>query len=282
MLFGASTFIWTSPFSDASLDLIDHTRRLGFDIIEICVEDPSTIDVGKILPRLQSAGMAATVCGAFGPRRDLSAEDPETQEAGLAYLARCIEIAVALGSRTVLGPMYSCVGNTQLLDAPARSRQWRRAVENLQKTADLAARHGVCLGFEPLNRFETDLVNTVEQGLRMIEDIGRPNVGLLLDTFHMNIEERDVPAAIRRAAKHIFELHACANDRGTPGRDHLPWPEIVRALRDIGYDGPVVIEAFTPAIKEIARAVSIWRPLAESEDALAADGLRHLKQVFAN
>jgi D-psicose/D-tagatose/L-ribulose 3-epimerase len=281
MLFGASTFIWTSPFSNASLELIDHASRIGFDIIEICVEDPVTIDVEKIRARLEATGMQATVCGAFGPNRDISSEEPETQSAASAYLSRCIEISLALGSGIVLGPMYSCVGNTRLLDPPARARQWRRAVENLQKVADLAAQQNVRLALEPLNRFETDLVNTIDQGLRMIEDIGRPNVGFLLDTFHMNIEETDIPSALRRAGKRIFEVHACANDRGTPGRDHLPWPEIARALRDVDYQGPIVIEAFTPTIKEIARAVSIWRPLAENQDALATDGLRHLKQVFA-
>jgi D-psicose/D-tagatose/L-ribulose 3-epimerase len=280
MLFGASTFIWTSPFSNASLHLIDHARRIGFDIIEICVEDPATIDVEAIKPRLASAGIAATVCGAFGPDRDLSSENPERQARSIDYLGRCIEIAVALGSEVVLGPMYACVGNTQLLDPPARARQWRRSVENMQKVADLAASRGVRLALEPLNRFETDLVNTVDQASRMIDDIARPNVGLLLDTFHMNIEETDIPAALRRAGKHIYEIHACANDRGTPGRDHLPWVEIVGALRDMDYQAPVVIEAFTPSIKEIARAVSIWRPLAESQDALAADGLRHLTRAF--
>jgi D-psicose/D-tagatose/L-ribulose 3-epimerase len=280
MLFGASTFIWTSPFSNATLGLIDHARRIGFDIIEICVEDPATIDVEAIRPRLAAAGMRATVCGVLGPNRDLSSENLETQQTALAYLTRCIDIAAALGSSVVLGPIYACVGNAQLLDKPARLRQWQRAVNNLRKVADLALPQGVGLGLEPLNRFETDLVNTVEQGLAMIEDIGRENVGLLLDTFHMNIEERDIPAALRRAGGHIFELHACANDRGTPGQDHLPWSEIAGALRDGGYDGPVVIEAFTPSIREIARAVSIWRPLAESEDDLATDGLRHLRQVF--
>jgi D-psicose/D-tagatose/L-ribulose 3-epimerase len=124
-------------------------------------------------------------------------------------------------------------------------------------------------------------VNTVDQGLRLIADIGRANVGFLLDTFHMNIEEKSIPDAIRRADGHIFEFHACSSDRGTPGEDHLPWPAIVSALKDVGFDGPVVIEAFTPKIKEIARAVSLWRPLAESEDALAANGLAHLRRVFA-
>ncbi len=281
MLFGASTFIWTSPFSNAKLSLIDHVKQLGFDIIEICVEDPETIDVKAIAERLKQTGVKATICGAFGPDRDLSADDVETRENGLAYLRRCIEIAAALDAGSVVGPMYSAVGKTRLLDAPARKIQWLLAVENIRRAADFAAERGVKLGLEPLNRFETDLVNTVDQGLRMVADIDRPNVGLLLDTFHMNIEEKDIPAALRRAAGKIVEFHACSSDRGTPGEDHLPWPAIVSALRETSFRGPVVIEAFTPEIKEIARAVSIWRQLAESEDALASNGLRHLKSVFA-
>jgi D-psicose/D-tagatose/L-ribulose 3-epimerase len=281
MLFGASTFIWTSPFSNETLSLIDHAKTLGFDIIEICIEDPDTIDPPSIRSRLERVGLEATVCGAFGPSRDLSAEESEIRENGISYLERCVEIAETLGSRTVVGPMYSAVGKTRMLEPPERAKQWGLAVESLQQAADFAAYHGVTLGIEPLNRFETDLVNTVEQGLRMVGDIDRPNVGLLLDTFHMNIEEKDIPAALRSAGRHIVEFHACSSDRGTPGEDHLPWPEIVDALRDVDYRGPVVIEAFTPKIKEIARAVALWRPLAESEDALASNGLRHLKAAFS-
>jgi len=282
MLFGASTFIWTSPFSNDKLSLIDHAKRLGFDILEICIEDPDTIDVASISARLTEVGLKATVCGAFGPNRDLSADAGEVRANGIAYLSRCIEIASALGATSVVGPMYSATGKTRMLEPAERGKQWRLAVESIQRVATIAADHGVKLGIEPLNRFETDLVNTVEQGMRMVEDIGRSNVGLLVDTFHMNIEEKDIPAALRRADGHIVEFHACSSDRGTPGEDHLPWPAIVSALRDTAFQGPVVIEAFTPGIKEIARAVSIWRPLAESEDALASNGLRHLKAVFAS
>jgi D-psicose/D-tagatose/L-ribulose 3-epimerase len=279
-LYGASTFIWVSPFSNRTLDLIDRVRSFGFDLIEICIEDPETIDVASIRDRTKQAGVGVTICGAFGPTRDMSSEDGAIQKSALAYLERCIDYAAALGSPFVSGPMYAAVGNTRLLDPGARAAQWERAVGNLRRAAAYARERSVKLAVEPLNRFETDLVNTVDQGLRLVDEIGADNVGLLLDTFHMNIEEKDLPAAIRRAAGRIIELHACSNDRGTPGEDHQPWPEIVAALRDARYDGPVVIEAFTPEIKEIARAVSTWRPVARSQDALASDGLKHLRGVF--
>ena len=280
MRYGASTFIWASPFSNATLDLFDRVKALGFDILEICVEDPATIDVAVIQDNAARTGVAVTICGAFGPSRDLSGEDASVRESALAYLKGCIDFASALRSPFVSGPMYATTGVARLLSEGERRAQWDRAVASLKAAAAYAAECGVRLAVEPLNRFETDLVNTVDQGLGLVRDIGADNVGLLLDTFHMNIEEKDLPAAIRRAAGRIVEFHASANDRGAPGEDHLPWREIAAALDDAAYDGPIVIESFTPEIKEIAKAVSIWRPLAASQDALAAEGLKNLRAAF--
>jgi D-psicose/D-tagatose/L-ribulose 3-epimerase len=280
MRIGASTFIWVSPFAANALDLIDKVKAFGFDLIEICVEDPDTIDTALIGRALKQAQLGVTICGAFGANRDMSSDDPAIRDNAIGYSRRCVDIAAELGSDVVVGPMYAGVGNTRLLDAPARRQQWDFAVNSLTRVADYAAERGVRLALEPLNRFETDLINTVDQALEFASDIGRNNVGFLLDTFHMNIEEKNIPDAIRRAGKRIFEFHASSNDRGTPGEDHLPWHEIAKALREVAYKGPVVIEAFTPKIKEIAKAVSLWRPLAQSEDALALQGLRHLRQVF--
>ncbi len=281
MQFGASTFIWASPFSNQTLDLVDKVAKLGFDIIEICVEDPATIDAAAIRKRCEAAGIGASVCGAFGPDRDMSADDPAVREHARAYVRKCVDIAEELGAKVVVGPMYSAVGRTRMAEPAERKAQRTLAADSIRECARYAAPKGISLGVEPLNRFETDLINTVDQGLGLLDEIGEANVGLLLDTFHMNIEEKDLPKAIRKAAGRITEFHACSSDRGTPGEDHVDWAGVVTALRDGGYDGPVVIEAFTPKIKEIARAVSIWRQLSESEDALAGNGLAHLKRVFA-
>jgi D-psicose/D-tagatose/L-ribulose 3-epimerase len=280
MRFGASTFIWVSPFSNASLDLIDKVADFGFDLIEICVEDPSTIDTAAIAMRLEKARIEATVCGAFGPDRDLSADEAAKRENGLNYLARCVDIAADLGSPIVAGPMYSATGKTRLLSKPEREAQWRLSIDSMKRASDHASDRGVKLAVEPLNRFETDLLNTVAQGMDWLGRLGRDNVGLLIDTFHMNIEERNIPDAIRAAGDKAFHFHGCSNDRGTPGKDHLPWPAIAAALHEINYAGATVIEAFTPEVREIARAVSIWRPLAESQDALARDGLKFLKTTL--
>jgi D-psicose/D-tagatose/L-ribulose 3-epimerase len=137
------------------------------------------------------------------------------------------------------------------------------------------------LAIEPLNRFETDLINTVEQGVELCRAVGSANVGLLIDTFHMHIEEKSLSAAIESAAPYIFHVQVSENDRGTPGKGQVRWDEFFASLSKINYGGQIVIESFLPTVKEIARAVSAWRPVAPSMDALAIDGLKFIKSMAA-
>jgi D-psicose/D-tagatose/L-ribulose 3-epimerase len=275
--FGASTFIWTSPFGDDKLKLFGRAAALGFDVLEVCIEDPSRVTPAAVAQAAAEAGVDVLVCGAFGPGRDVSDEDPAVREQAIGYLRTCVDIAAAVGSPLVSGPMYATTGVTRMLSDDQRRRQWERAVDGLRTAAAHAAERGVALAIEPLNRFETDLVNTTEQGVRLCRDIGTTNVGLLLDTFHMNIEEKNIADAIRGAGPYLRHFHACENDRAAPGTGHIEWVEVFAALDDIGYRGDAVIESFTPDNKEIARAVSLWRPLAPDGDTLAADGLRFLR-----
>ena len=279
MKFGASTFIWVSPFSNSSFYLFEKVKQMGFDVLEICVEDPNTIDPHAIKDAAAKAGIDVLICGAFGPSRDISSENPKIQEDGCKYIKQCVDIASAVGSGLVSGPMYAAVGVTRLLAPDERKKQWARAVENMKVLADYASKKDVKLAIEPLNRFETDFINTVQQGLAFLDMIKSENVGFLLDTFHLNIEEKSITSAIKSAGEKIFNFHASANDRGTPGEDHLPWVDIFLILKDIGYDGYTVIESFNVNITEIAQAVSLWRPLAASDDDLAQNGLKFLKRT---
>jgi D-psicose/D-tagatose/L-ribulose 3-epimerase len=189
-------------------------------------------------------------------------------------------MAARAGARTLAGPIYSAVGKTWPMDASERATTVRRLVENLRPVADYAAERGVTLALEPLNRFETSFINTAEQVMEVVDRVASPALGVLLDTFHMNIEEHDPAAAIRLCSGHLAHFHACGCDRGAPGSDQIPWPKIVAALRDTEYEGPLVIESFTIENQAIARAAAIWRPLAPTQDAIAADGLRFLKGVL--
>ena len=277
---GASSWIWTSPFSDTDLGLVARVKTLGFDVLEVAVDDPDAFSVDRLRAAGQAAGVGFTVCGSIGPDRDLSHEDPEIRANALAYIQRCVEIAAALGAPHFVGPLYSAVGKTRLLEPHEREAQRTLAIEGLKAAADHAAEHGVRLGIEPLNRFETDLVNTAEQALELVDRVGAPNVGVLLDTFHMNIDEKSLGDAVRMTGDRLLQVHTCENDRGTPGTGHVPWADLFEGLRDIDFQGPLVIESFTPGIREIAKAVSLWRPLDAPSDELAERGAAFLKAAL--
>lgn len=280
MQFGANTFIWRSPFSTKTdLDLIDKIKEFGFDFIEIAVETPEIIDLDILKPALQNQGMQAIMCGVFGPERNLSSLKAEERTNAENYIKWMIEAAAELETGLVIGPMYSAVGKARLDDPTEREREWQLAVSGLKAMCSYAAERGVRLAFEPLNRFETDMINIVDQGLELIADVGEPNIGLHIDTFHMHLEEKDSASAIRKAGDRVFHVHACENDRGVPGTGQVAWEEIFRALREINYRDIVSIESFTPEVKSIVRAVCIWRKIAPDQDAIARDGLEFLRSL---
>jgi D-psicose/D-tagatose/L-ribulose 3-epimerase len=189
-------------------------------------------------------------------------------------------MAAGVGARLLAGPIYSPVGKTWPMDAKQRAAAIRRLVESLRPLVDHAGERGVTLALEPLNRFETSFINTAEQVMEVVDHVDSPALGVLLDTFHMNIEEHDPAAAIRACGSHVAHFHSCGCDRGAPGDDQIPWPKIAAALDEAGYQGPIVIESFTIENQAIAKAAAIWRPLAPSQDAIATEGLRFLKTLF--
>ena len=275
---GASTWIWTSPFADEALGLVGQVKELGFDVLELAIEDVERVTAGAVREAGEREGVGFSVCGAFGPARDLSHEDPAVRRAGVEYVKACVDLAAGIGAPNFVGPMYSAVGKARMLEPEEREQQRRWAVESLKEVAEHAAERGVGLAVEPLNRFETDLVNTAEQALELCDRVGSDRVGILLDTFHMNIDEKSFGDAIRLAGDRLLHVHACENDRGTPGTGHIPFDEVLGALRDIDYGGQLVIESFTPAVRDIAKAVSLWRPLDAPSDELARSGARFLRE----
>lgn len=278
---GANLWIWDSPVTNGVIrERAPQVAAMGFDAIELPLESPDDWGAADVRPILDAHGLGATVCAAMGPGRDLTTEDGATVMATQAYLRACVERAAGIGARVVAGPIYAPTGRTGVLTAVERARQTEAVARHLGPVLEVADAHGVRLAVEPLNRFETSLFNTVAQTLHLIDAVDHPALGLLLDTFHMNIEERDLGVAIRQAGARLLHVHACGNDRGAPGHDAIAWSTVRDAITDVGYTGMVSIESFTSANRTIATAASIWRPLARSQDALAAEGLAFLRDLF--
>ena len=280
--FGANLWIWESP---VTLDAIERRapalKSWGFDVVELPLETSDNWNPTDVRTVLDDTGLDASVCIAMSGDRDLTTRDASTVQRTQEYLRRAIEAAAIVDSPTISGPMYAPTGLTGALSALERREKLEILAENLQPVLEAARQSDVYLAVEPLNRFETSLFNTAEQAMELIDLVSDPRIGLLLDTFHMNIEERDIPVAIRAVGPSVFHFHACGNDRGVPGNGSLPWADIVDALRDVEYRGSIVIESFAGTNQVIAAAASIWRPLADTQDAIAIDGLRFLKRVFS-
>ncbi len=272
--------MWVSPFSTSDFAIVRKAKDIGYDVIEIAVEDRTLIDWVGLKRICRELGLQVTVSGAFGMDRDISSDRPEIRTNGLSYIIDCLEIANDLESPIFGGPLYSAVGKTRLVseDQKQQEREW--CLENLYQASKRAESLGVGLGLEPLNRFETDMVNTVDQAISLVDDVGSRWLKISLDTFHANIEEKDIPASIRKLGDRLLHVQANENDRGTPGTGHLDWTGIRDALVEIGYPGSLVIETFGAPSKELARAASIWRPLANSADELATEGFEFLKSTF--
>ncbi len=282
MKIGVNTWVWTSPFSTKEFHLIPKAAQMGFDVLEVALEDASIIDAALLRKMTEDNGLSVTVCGAFGPSRDISSDDPAIRKSGVDYIRESLRFSEQVGAKVFAGPVYSAVGKTRLVPAEQKKREWAWCVENLREVASAATDAGVVIGVEPLNRFETDMINLAEQAVKLVRDVGSPAYKIHFDTFHGNIEEKRLPDTIRKLGKGMLcHFHACENDRGIPGTGHQDWIGIRDALRDIEYDGAAVIESFTPGTVEIAKAASIWRPLAPSQDELAAQGARFLRELFA-
>jgi D-psicose/D-tagatose/L-ribulose 3-epimerase len=254
---------------------------MGFDVLEVALDDSSIIDAKLLRKMTEDNGLSVTVCGAFGPTRDISSEDPAIRKNGADYIRESIRFAEQVGGRVFAGPVYSAVGKARLIPDEQKKREWAWCVENLRELGKAATDAGVTICVEPLNRFETDMINLAEQAVRLVRDVGSPAYKIHIDTFHGNIEEKSIPDTIRKLGKGMLgHFHACENDRGIPGTGHQDWNGIRDALRDVEYDGAAVIESFTPGAVEIAKAASIWRPLAPSQDELAMQGARFLRELL--
>jgi D-psicose/D-tagatose/L-ribulose 3-epimerase len=280
MRIGVNTLLWTAHFDREHYPLFDSVKQHGFDAIEMARFDWTGFPAAEVRRELGRAGLEGICCSALTGKLSLISEDAGIRDATLSFLRSGAQAAAESGCGLLVGPFLSAVG--YLAGRRRTEEEWKRGVEGVQSLVPLLESLGVRLAIEPLNRFETYALNTVDEAVRLCDAVGSPRVGILYDSFHGNIEEKTHVGAIRAAGSRLLHVHTCENDRGIPGSGHVAWKEIGRGLDEVGYSGYLVIESFGFAIKEIAAAACIWRDLAPSPDDIAWQGVKFLRGITSN
>ncbi len=279
MKFGVNTFLWGMEFGAGEMHLLPKLREAGFDGVELPVFDPAAFPAAEVRRVAEENGLGLTYCSVMLQELHAGHESPSVREQTLSYLKSLVQSAAESGATVIAGPLYSPVGYL-----PGRRRtsdEWRWAVDTYQRLGETLDSHPVQIAIEPLNRFETYFLNTVADGVQFCKEVAHSKVGLLFDTFHSNIEEKDTVAALRMTGRFLKHFHASENDRGTPGTGHVAWAPLLNELKASGYDEWVTIESFGFSVGKIAAAASIWRDLAPTVDEIATDGVKFLRNTLA-
>lgn len=254
-------------------------------MVELLVPEPGELDLAETRSAAEDAGLSIVLAARVNLTRDLASRESSAHEAGVAYLETCVDTAAALGAKIVGGPLYGAplvfAGRAPApVEPEERKRRVDAVVSGLETAARRAADADVVLGVEPLNRFETDIANTAGHAIEIAERVGSPALGVMLDTFHMNMEEFDLAAAIRKTGDRLVHFQANENNRGFVGSGHIDWPGIARALTDVKYAGPIVLEPFRRDDEKAGVTLAQWRSPTRNEDAELAASISYLKSAL--
>lgn len=277
MQIGFCMLLWTTAVDDSHRALLNDLKATGYDGVEIPIFDGQPADYAKLGAMLDDMGLGRTGISVI-PTEDLNplSEDAAVRQAGLDYLKWCVDCTAALGARCIGGPLHQTLGHFSG-DAPSAA-EFDRAREVHRALGDHAAAAGVTIALEAVNRFETYFANTMDGLAAYIASVDHPAIRAMYDTFHANLEEQDPIAAYTRNMDHVVHVHISENDRGVPGRGHVPWAETFKALKSSGYDGWLTIEAFGRGLPELAAATRVWRDLSESPEAVYREGYQTIRQ----
>jgi D-psicose/D-tagatose/L-ribulose 3-epimerase len=279
MKFGVNTFIWSATFGPSEFHLLPLIKEAGFDGIEVPLLRPADFAANSIRKAAEAHGLECNVCTVLVDGLNLISGSADIRRRTRLHLEDVAKAAAEAGAGIVAGPLYSPVGYL-----PGRRRtteEWKWAVEGFQSVGDTLAAHHVTFAIEPINRFETYFLNTAADAAALAEQIGHPHIGILFDTFHANIEEKNIAAGYRTVGPHLKHVHTCENDRGTPGSGHVEWKEVFQALRGLKYDGWLTIEGFGFALKDLSAAAAIWRDIERTPESIAFEGVKFLKKSVA-
>ncbi len=277
MEIGIHQLVWLNRWDKEKLDYLDRVKEMGYDAMDIIVRSLDIQTAKSLKERAGKIGLRLIGGGSLPVGQDLLSDDPDRRRASLDYLKGLIRTAHELGANFYGGVIYSTMG--KLVGRGPSEAELGYLVDALREAARYAAAYGIDLGLEAVNRYETYVLNTASQTIDLIKRVGEPNVGVFLDTYHMNIEEKNFYDPVVEAKGRLLHVHLCENDRGIPGTGHVNWEEIFKALKDVGYDRVASIETFLGNLPEVAAATCIWRELSPGPEVLAREGLSFLRTM---
>ncbi|BDF59669.1 isomerase [Christensenellaceae bacterium] len=279
MKVGMNLLLWTDMPTRKHIPLIRKIKEWGFDGIELSLDDMEMQDVKEIAEELKKSDMGAAGIVAL-PADVADPINPEKRlrDAAVEYMKRCIDKAAVLGADVIAGPMYQGLGRFTGKGPTQQEKEW--CAETFTKLAPYAKENNVVLAGEPINRFETYFVNTVDQAIEIVDMVNHENFGIHGDTHHGNIEELDIRGAWKKAGKRIKHIHISENTRGIPGTGPAVYPELFQTIREIGYDGWLNIEAFNQSVPGLIARLHLWRPFAESDDMIAIEGCKYIRKYM--
>ncbi|MDD3520658.1 MAG: sugar phosphate isomerase/epimerase [Actinomycetota bacterium] len=274
---GIHQHVFTSKITEQNLSVLDYVKEIGFDSMDVNLRNTELVFAKTLRKRAEKLGLVLTGGGSLPKTKELVSPDKEKRTEAIKYMKELVRKAYELGIEIYHGLIYT-TGGVFTGKSPTEE-EFGYAVEGIKEVAEYASQYGVSLGLETANRYETYMVNTVEGLLRMLDAIDEPNTGLLLDTYHMNIEEKDLYKSIVSAKGRTIHFHVNENDRGTPGTGHIPWDDVFKGLKDIGYDKVIAIESFVDDSIDIASLTAVWRKLAPSAESLAKEGYAFIRKM---
>ncbi len=279
MRFGLNLLLWTDTLSDDFLPLLEELKEIGYDAVELPVFGPDDAACKTWGKRLSELGLARTGTVVRGPDENPISADAKIRRAGIDANRRALDQCAALGCEVMAGPFHSALGSFSGKGPTAD--EWRWGVESMREVAEHAATVNVTMALEAVNRFECYFINTAADGARFVHEVDHPRCRMMYDTFHANIEEKNIPNAIRSLKDCLAHVHISENDRSTPGSGNVRWSETFDTLREIGYRGFMVVEAFGLALPNLVAATKIWRRMFKNERQLAVDALKFMKSEVA-
>ena len=278
MKLGFCMLLWATHVTDEHWPIIDDLKAAGYDGIEVPMFEGPVSHYEQLGRRFADSGLATTGVGVMAGGSAIS-PDKVQRERALDHLKWLIDCTAAINGNVVSGPFHQPLGEFSGKGPTADEVAWCAEVH--KAAAQYAAKSGITLAVEPLNRFECYFLNTAGQAVTLANAVDEPNYGYLFDTFHTNIEENSVVDVVTSTIKHITHVHITENNRGTPGAGHIPFQPIFDALRRSGYDGWMTVEAFGSALPDLAAATKIWRPLFDKPEDVYRGAIKLMREGWA-